>query len=130
VKTSQLKANPDNPRKITKDQLERLKTSLQNFTEMMALRPMVYDPETMYVLGGNQRLAAINALGMKEIPDTWAIPATGLTPEQMKEFILRDNIPMGEWDFPLLLEKFPEFDLVDLGLEIDLNMRKSPRQGR
>lgn len=75
MKISILKPNPDNPRKISKDQLERLKRSLQEFSKMMELRPIVYDPDTMHVLGGNQRLAAIKAMGMKEIPDNWAIPA-------------------------------------------------------
>lgn len=59
--------NPSNPRKIQPDKLEKLMRSIESFPEMMKLRPMVYDPETMYVLGGNQRLAAIRKLGMKEI---------------------------------------------------------------
>lgn len=85
---------------------------------MMALRPIVYDPETMHVLGGNQRLAAIRKLGMKEIPDTWAIAATDLTPEQQKEFVLRDNVQFGDWDMEMLSAEFAEFDLGELGLEM------------
>lgn len=123
MKTSQLKPNPDNPRNISKEQLERLKQSLQNFSKMMELRPMIYDPDTMHVLGGNQRLAAIKSLGMKEIPDSWAVPAVGLTDAEKKEFILRDNIMMGEWDINKLLESFPEFDFESLGLELDFNTR-------
>lgn len=123
MKTSQLKPNPDNPRNISKEQLERLKQSLQDFSKMMELRPMIYDPDTMHVLGGNQRLAAIKSLGMKEIPDNWAVPAVGLTDAEKKEFILRDNIPMGEWDMAKLLESFPEFDFESLGLELDFNTR-------
>lgn len=85
---------------------------------MMALRPIVYDPETMYVLGGNQRLAAIRKLGMKDIPDEWAIAATDLTPEQQKEFVLRDNVQFGDWDFDTLSAEFGEFDLDELGLDL------------
>ncbi|NBK25837.1 MAG: hypothetical protein EOM68_27965, partial [Spirochaetia bacterium] len=125
MKLSKLKPNPDNPRKINPDQLERLKKSLQGFSKMMELRPMIYDPETMYVLGGNQRLAALKALGYKDIPDNWAKPATDFSEAEMKEFILRDNVQMGEWNTELLLEKFQEFDLIDLGLELDLNKRAS-----
>ena len=97
MKTNKLKFNPNNPRKCSKDKLEKLMRSIESFPEMMKLRPMVYDPETMYVLGGNQRLAAIRKLGMKEIPDEWAIAATDLTPEQQKEFVLRDNVQLGDW---------------------------------
>ncbi len=58
MKTSKLKFNPNNPRKCSKDKLEKLMRSIESFPEMMKLRPIVYDPETMCVLGGNQRLAA------------------------------------------------------------------------
>ena len=54
MKTSKLKFNPNNPRKCSKDKLEKLMRSIESFPEMMKLRPIVYDPETMYVLGGNE----------------------------------------------------------------------------
>ena len=118
MKVSQLKLNPSNPRKIQPDKLEKLMRSIESFPEMMKLRPIVYDPETMYVLGGNQRLAAIRKLGMKEIPDEWAIAATDLTPEQQKEFVLRDNVQLGEWDFEILSTEFAEFDLGEIGMDM------------
>ena len=118
MKTSMLKMNPSNPRRIQPDKLEKLCTSIKALPQMMALRPIVYVPETMHVLGGNQRLAAIRKLGMKEIPDTWAIAATELTPEQQKEFVLRDNVQFGDWDFEILSAEFGEFDLDELGLDM------------
>ena len=118
MKTSKLKFNPNNPRKCSKDKLEKLMRSIESFPEMMKLRPIVYDPETMYVLGGNQRLAAIRKLGMKDIPDEWAIAATDLTPEQQKEFVLRDNVQFGDWDFDMLSAEFGEFDLEEMGMDI------------
>jgi len=118
MKTSMLKMNPSNPRRIQPDKLEKLMRSIESFPEMMKLRPIVYDPETMYVLGGNQRLAAIRKLGMKEIPDTWAIAATDLTPEQQKEFVLRDNVQLGDWDFEVLSAEFGEFDLEEMGMDM------------
>jgi len=118
MKTSMLKMNPNNPRRIQPDKLEKLMRSIESFPEMMKLRPIVYDPETMHVLGGNQRLAAIRKLGMKEIPDEWAIAATDLTPEQQKEFALRDNVQFGEWDFEVLDTEFAEFDLAEMGIEV------------
>ena len=113
-----LKMNPSNPRRIQPDKLEKLCASIKAFPEMMKLRPIVYDPETMHVLGGNQRLAAIRKLGMKDIPDEWAIAATDLTPEQKKEFVLRDNVQLGDWDFEILSAEFGEFDLDELGLDM------------
>jgi DNA modification methylase len=118
MKTNKLKFNPNNPRKCSKDKLEKLMRSIESFPEMMKLRPMVYDPETMYVLGGNQRLAAIRKLGMKDIPDEWAIAATDLTPEQQKEFVLRDNVQLGDWDFEMLSAEFGEFDLGEMGMDM------------
>jgi len=118
MKTSMLKMNPNNPRRIQPDKLEKLMRSIESFPEMMKLRPIVYDPETMHVLGGNQRLAAIRKLGMKEIPDEWAIAATDLTPEQQKEFVLRDNVQLGDWDFEVLSAEFGEFDLGEMGMEV------------
>ena len=118
MKTSKLKLNPSNPRKIQPDKLEKLCASITNFPQMMTLRPIVYDPVTMYVLGGNQRLAAIRKLGMKEIPNEWAIAATDLTPEQQKEFVLRDNVQFGDWDFEMLSAEFGEFNFDEIGMDI------------
>ena len=118
MKTSKLKFNPNNPRKCSKDKLEKLCASITNFPQMMTLRPIVYDPVTMHVLGGNQRLAAIRKLGMKDIPDEWAIAATDLTPEQQKEFVLRDNVQFGDWDFEMLSAEFGEFDLEEMGMDM------------
>jgi len=118
MKTNKLKMNPNNPRRIQPDKLEKLCASITNLPQMMTLRPIVYDPVTMHVLGGNQRLAAIRKLGMKEIPDEWAIAATDLTPEQQKEFVLRDNVQLGDWDYSVLDENFADFDLDDIGIEL------------
>ena len=118
MKVSQLKLNKKNPRKISPDQMEKLKSSIQKFPKMMSLRPIVYDPDTMEVLGGNQRLLAIRDLGMKEIPDDWAKSADELTEEEKREFILRDNIQSGDWDFEMLSAEFAEFDLEEMGMDM------------
>lgn len=118
MKTSMLKMNPNNPRRIQPDKLEKLCASITNLPQMMTLRPIVYDPVTMHVLGGNQRLAAIRKLGMKDIPDEWTIAATDLTPEQQKEFVLRDNVQFGDWDFEMLSAEFGEFDFDEIGMDM------------
>lgn len=118
MKVYKLKYNPDNPRRISPHQLDKLKKSIESFPEMMELRPIVYDPDTMHVLGGNQRLAAIKSLGMKDIPDSWVLSADKLTPEQKREFVIKDNAQLGEWDFDLLNEGWGDLDLDGWGVEM------------
>ena len=118
MKVSQLKTLGRNPRKISPDQLDRLKKSITEFPQMMELRPIVYDPETMQVLGGNQRLAAIKAIGMKEIPETWVKPASELTEAEKKRFVVQDNHQSGEWDFDILEMDFDAELLEDIGIEL------------
>jgi ParB-like chromosome segregation protein Spo0J len=118
LKVSQLKFNPENPRRISPDQLDRLVRSIESLPKMMELRPIVYDPATMYVLGGNQRLAALRKMGMKEIPDEWVKSTTDMTDKEKREFVLRDNVQAGEWDYSALDESFADFDLDDIGIGI------------
>jgi len=120
MKVSQLKLNKKNPRKISPDQMEKLKSSIEKFPKMMSLRPIVYDPDTMEVLGGNQRLLAIHALGMKEIPDDWVKSADELTEKEKREFIIRDNIQAGDWDFEILEAEFSDFldSIEEMGLDL------------
>lgn len=106
MKTNDIKLNPDNPRNITDEALEKLKESISRDPEFMELRPIIIDKNNM-VLGGNQRLKAIRALGYKEIPVNWVKKADTLTEEQYNRFILVDNAPegmQGEWDYGKLIE--------------------------
>ena len=118
MKVAKLKNKDRNPRKISPDQLDKLKESITAFPKMMELRPIVYDPETMQVLGGNQRLAAIKALGMKDIPDEWVKPATELTDAEKQRFVVQDNHQSGEWDFEILEMDFDAELLGDIGIEL------------
>ena len=118
MKISDIKENPRNPRKISADHLEKLVKSIKDDPEMMSLRPIVYDPETMEDLGGNQRLAALKKAGYKEIPEGWAVPADKLTAEQKKRFVLKDNANLGEWDFEMLSAEFGEFDFDEIGMDM------------
>jgi len=130
MKVSQLKLNKKNPRKISPEQMEKLKSSIQKFPKMMSLRPIVYDPDTMEVLGGNQRLLAIRDLGMKEIPDDWAKSADELTEEEKREFIIRDNIQAGDWDFEILEAEFNDFALQEMGIDMPdmIDIEKIPKE--
>lgn len=118
MKLTKLKYNPDNPRRISPEQLDRLIKSIESLPKMMELRPIVYDPDTMHILGGNQRLAALRKMGKTEIPDNWVKSAEEMTEKEKREFILRDNVQSGEWDFGVLEENFADFDLDDIGIEL------------
>lgn len=107
----------NNPRVISYDQLEDLKSSISGFPKMMRLRPIVFirTASKKEVIGGNQRLKALRSLGYTEIPEEWTKDATDLTPEEVERFLFTDNIPFGDWDEDLLKEydpvKFKEWSL-------------------
>jgi site-specific DNA-methyltransferase (adenine-specific) len=69
----------------------------------------------MVVLGGNMRLKACKEAGLKEIP---VIKASDLTPEQQREFIIKDNVGFGEWDWAMLANEWDSDELQDWGLDI------------
>jgi len=114
VKLSALKLNPDNPRRIGNKEMERLVKSLQEFPDMLSIREIVVD-ETMTVLGGNMRLLALKKSGAKECT---AKIVTGLTPEQKREFIIKDNAAFGEWDMDLLSSSWCDLPLADWGVDL------------
>jgi DNA modification methylase len=124
IPISKLKQNPDNPRTIKKDQLEKLKRSIKSFPEMMEKRPMICVTDKdgkLYPLGGNMRLRAIKDLGMKEIPKSWVSMADEWTEDQRREFIIKDNASLGSWDFDALVEGWNVDDLDEWGVDLDLN---------
>ena len=88
VKISEVKLNPNNPRIVKDDKFEKLVKSIQDFPEMLRIRPIVVNND-MITLGGNMRLKAAKKAGLKKIP---IIKADNLTDEQQKEFIIKDNI--------------------------------------
>jgi len=116
MKLEKLKINPDNPQKF--DDLSKLKNSIKEFPKMMSLRPLVYDPSNGVVLGGNKRLICLQELDYKEIPDEWAKPADKLTEEEMKRFIIADNVGFGEWDWDKL-ESWDSEELEEWGLDME-----------
>jgi len=114
VKISQIKPNKDNPRLIKNDKFKKLVKSLQEFPEMLKLRPIVVDEEMM-VLGGNMRLKASKDAGLKEV---WIEIAEGLTDEQKKEFIVKDNVGFGEWEWDMLANEWDSVQLAEWGLDV------------
>ena len=124
IPISKFKQNPDNPRTIKKDQLEKLKRSIKSFPEMMEKRPMICVTDKdgkIFPLGGNMRLRAIKDLGMKEIPKSWVSMADEWTEEQRKEFIIKDNANLGDWDLEDLQENW-DLDLIsEWGVDLELD---------
>ena len=111
---SSIRPNPENPRVIKDEKFAKLVKSIKEFPEMLELRPIVVNDE-MVVLGGNMRLKACIEAGMTEVP---IIKASSLTPDQQKEFIIKDNVGFGEWDWDVLANDWDAEKLTDWGLEI------------
>jgi DNA modification methylase len=118
VKISDIKTNPKNPRLIKDDKFRKLVKSIQEFPQMLELRPIVVD-ENNIVLGGNMRLKACLEVGLKEV---YIVKADDLTEQQKDEFIVKDNVGFGEWDWDILANEWDTEKLQDWGLDLPLDL--------
>ncbi len=114
VKISEVKNNPNNPRLIKDDKFKKLVASINSFPEMLEKRPIVVD-EDMIVLGGNMRLRASQEAGLKEV---WIDVAEGWSEEQKAEFIIKDNVGFGDWDWDILANEWDNEKLNEWGLDV------------
>ena len=117
MKLSKIKGNPNNPRIIKDDKFKKLVKSISEFPKMLELRPIIVD-ENFIVQGGNMRLKALQELKFKDIPDEWVKQVSDLTEEQKKEFIIKDNVGFGEWDFDDLANNWDAEKLIEWGLDV------------
>ena len=117
IKLYKIKGNPRNPRIIKNDKFKKLVKSIKDFPEMLKLRPIVVD-ENLMILGGNMRWKASKDAGLKEV---WIEIAEGLTEEQKEEFIVKDNVGFGEWDFDILSNEYDSKKLEEWGLDVWIN---------
>jgi hypothetical protein len=113
VPINTVKANPNNPRIIKDDKFAKLVKSIKDFPDMLNVRPIVVNKD-MVVLGGNMRLKAIKEAGYKEV----AIEIVDWTEQQQKEFIVKDNVGYGEWDWSDLANNWDSDQLEEWGLDI------------
>lgn len=119
MNTSDIKELVGNPRTITKEDFDRLKTSIKNNPEYFEARPLIVSDRTgeMVVIAGNQRLRAAKALGIEQVP---AVVLHNLTEEKEKEIVIRDNVSNGRWDMDLLANNYDIGDLADWGVAVNL----------
>lgn len=118
VPIGKLKANPKNPRVLRDEKFAKLKKSLTDFPDMLNKRPLVGVTDTdgkIMVLGGNMRLRALQDLGIKEAP---VMLADHWTEEQRREFIIKDNVGFGEWDWDALANEWDADELSDWGMDL------------
>ena len=118
VKINSIKTNPKNPRLIKDDKFKKLVNSIKEFPQMLELRPIVVD-ENNIILGGNMRHKACIEAGLKEV---YIVQAKDLTEQQKDEFIVKDNVGFGEWDWDILANEWDTDKLQDWGLDLPLDV--------
>jgi len=109
-----VKSNPNNPRIIKDDKFAKLVASIKEFPKMLEIRPIVVNDD-MIVLGGNMRLKACIHAGLKEVP---IIKVSDLTEQEQKQFIIKDNVSGGEWDWNMLANEWDAEELDAWGLDV------------
>ena len=114
VPIGKIKPNKGNPRFIRDEKFTKLVKSLREFPDMAKLRPIIVNAE-MVVLGGNMRLKAMQELKWETVP---VIVAENLTRQQQAEFVIKDNVGFGEWDWEMLANQWDADLLTDWGLDI------------
>lgn len=118
VKLSEIKPNPKNPRLIKDEKFKKLVQSIKDFPQMLELRPIVVD-ENNVILGGNMRFKALKEAGYKEVS---IVKANDLTEEQKDEFIVKDNVGFGEWDWDSLANEWDVEKLEEWGLDLPVDL--------
>jgi DNA modification methylase len=118
VKINSIKTNPKNPRLIKDDKFKKLVNSIKEFPQMLELRPIVVD-ENNIILGGNMRHKACIEAGLKEV---YIVQAKDLTEQQKDEFIVKDNVGFGEWDWDILANEWDTDKLENWGLDLPLDV--------
>jgi hypothetical protein len=113
VKINLIKSQPNNPRLIKDDKFKKLVQSLKSFPEMAKVRPIVVNTD-MIVLGGNMRLKAMKEAGWKEVP----IEIVDWDEEKQREFIIKDNIGYGEWDWAMIQNEWDTDQLIEWGMDV------------
>jgi DNA modification methylase len=113
VSISEVKPNPSNPRIIKDAKFKKLVQSLKDFPEMASVRPIVVNSD-MVVLGGNMRLKAMVEAGWDKVP----VEVVKWNEDKQREFIIKDNVGFGEWDWEMIDNEWDAEQLEEWGLDI------------
>jgi len=113
VAIGELKPNPNNPRIIKDDKFKKLVQSIKDLPEMAEVRPIVVNTD-MVVLGGNMRLKAMREAGWKDVP----IQVVDWDEDKQRQFIIKDNVSGGEWDWDMLANEWDADELNEWGLDL------------
>jgi len=108
-----IKNNPNNPRVIKDDKFKKLVQSIKDLPEMAEVRPVVVNTD-MVVLGGNMRLKAMREAGWKDVP----IQVVDWDEDKQRQFIIKDNVSGGEWDWDMLANEWDTEELQEWGLDL------------
>ena len=108
-----IKPNPNNPRVIKDEKFAKLVQSLKELPEMATVRPVVVNAD-MIVLGGNMRLKAMKEAGWKEVP----VEIVDWDEDKQRQFIIKDNVGFGEWDWEMLANEWDAEQLEEWGLNV------------
>lgn len=119
-KITEIKLNPNNPRLIKDDKFRKLTESIKSFPEMLEIRPIVVNKE-MIILGGNMRFRACQEAGLKKIP----VIVADLSEEKQREFLIKDNVSGGEWDWDILLSEWKDVELESWGIDFPESISES-----
>ena len=125
VPIASIRKNGSNPRNIKDSSFKKLVASVKSFPEMLLLRPVVVDADGV-ILGGNMRYEACIAAGMTEVP---ILRAADLTEEQRREFVIKDNVSGGDWDWDVLANEWDADLLQEWGLDLPLGFGRETTAG-
>ena len=121
IKTHKIVGSKNNPRVIRDHKFEKLKKSISDFPEMLDKRPIICvtrKDKKFEIIGGNMRFRACQDLGYKEVP---VLLADDWSEDQIKQFVIKDNVQAGEWDWDMLANEWKSDELNDWGFN-DLNL--------
>lgn len=127
-KLKDIKPKGNNPRGIKDKRFDKLVKSIKEFPKMMNLRPIIYDPSTMEIVGGNMRYRALIKLGYKAVPEEWVKSADDFTEQELDRFVITDNVGFGEWDWDILGNEWDDLPLGDWGLDIPVKGEPKEKQ--
>lgn len=113
-----VKPNPDNPRVIKDENFKKLVQSIKDFPEMADVREIVVNKDHL-ILGGNMRYLAMKEAGWTEVP----VRIVDWSEAKQKEFIIKDNISGGEWDWEAIANQYELEELEAWGLETSKDER-------